>query len=271
MKKNTDKSGYAEQDKEAFRPPCKGEISPKPLILVLETSGRKGSTALACGEELLEERIFFSPMKHSAELFPAIYGLLERHGKTPKSIDQVYISVGPGSFTGLRISVTFAKTMHLATKAKIVAIDTLDTIARNADDYMKNEDSNLSRIGVVLDAKRGQFFAAAYENRDGVWHKILPDSLMTPEQFIEHFKDEQGPLWLLGEGLVYYKDSFKADFIRFLDEKYWWPLASKVHLLGWEKAAAGEFADPLSLVPYYLRGPDAIAKPQMPSLKHETK
>jgi tRNA A37 threonylcarbamoyladenosine modification protein TsaB len=115
---------------------------------------------------------------------------------------------------------------------------------------------DLTKIATILDAKRGQFFIAAYQNEQGQWKKSMPDCLMTAGQFIENCGGKSRPVWLLGEGLVYHKDKFKADGIRFLDEKYWNPRAEKVYKLGWQKALAGQFADPLTLQPTYLRRPD---------------
>jgi tRNA threonylcarbamoyladenosine biosynthesis protein TsaB len=252
-------------------------MRPKPLILAVETSGRTGSVAIALGEQILSETHFSGPMKHSAEIFPAVHKLLERFGRKPKEIEHIYISVGPGSFTGLRIAVALAKTMYLANAAKIIAVDTLDVIASNATDYIKDSSSvahlsavalakaeakeeekvkDLTKIATILDAKRGQFFIATYKNKQGQWKKTTPDCLMTAGQFIENCGGKSRPVWLLGEGLVFYKDKFKADGIRFLNERYWNPRAEKVHLLGWQKALAGQFADPLTLQPTYLRKPD---------------
>lgn len=253
----------------------------KPLILAVETSGRTGSVAIAIAEQMLAEAVFSEPMRHSAELFPAINSLLQRFDRRAKEIQQVYVSVGPGSFTGLRIAVTLAKIMHLTNAARVVAVDTLDVIAANATDYVKQKNTTLDRIATVLDAKRGQFFIAAYErlsesslasNRQHtmntkqadtnhlIWKKTAPDSLMTAPQFLETFAHTNQPTWLLGEGLVYYKDKFKAPGIRFFDKKYWYPRASKLHLLGWEKALNKRFADPLTLQPTYLRTPDVTIK-----------
>lgn len=226
----------------------------KPLILALETSGRLGSVALALGEKLLAEKQFAGPMRHSAEVFPAIIDLLEQFNKKPADIEQVYISIGPGSFTGLRIAVTIAKSIALASQAKIVAVDTLDAIAANVIGLPE-----IARLAVILDAKRGQFFTTVYEkNSDSNWNKTLPDCLMTSNEFLERFSGEQ--IALAGEGLVYYRDNFRSPNIQILDEKYWNPSAANVHKLGWQKAPAGEFADPLSLVPNYLRGPDVKIK-----------
>ncbi len=234
------------------------------MILAIETSGRTGSVAIAIGEQMLSEAHFSGPMRHSVEIFPAIRNLLVRFGRKPKEIEHIYISVGPGSFTGLRIAVALAKSMNLANAAKIIAVDTLDVIAANATDYIKEEKvKDLSEIATILDAKRGQFFIAAYEYEQGQLKKTMADCLMMAGEFIENCCGRSRPVWLLGEGLVYYKDRFKADGIRFLDDKYWNPRAKKVYKLGWEKALAGQFVDPLTLQPTYLRGPDIKEKSEL--------
>ena len=264
----------------------------KPLILAIETSSRIGSVAIALGENLLAETKFAcprtplsgtGPSRHSTELFPSICDLLDRFSRKPDQIEHIYISVGPGSFTGIRIAVTMAKTMSLATAAKIVAVDSLDVSAANVIDLTPQTTSHERRatsdekVAVILDAKRGQFFIAVYERRTtnhepqatshespvtnhGIWKKLLPDSLMTAPEFLEKFAAPDQPIWLLGDGLLYYKDKFKADGTRFFDEQYWSPKASKVHLLGWQKALAGQFANSLTLQPNYLRAPDVTLK-----------
>ena len=83
---------------------------------------------------------------------------------------------------------------------------------------------------------------------------------MTASQLLEKFADPEHPTWLLGEGLVYYKDKFRNDGTRFFDERYWGPSAKNIHLLGWEMAQAGRFADALTLQPTYLRRPEAEEK-----------
>ncbi len=261
MKKNIPETQNQAQN--CQKPPDNNQ-SPKspnqPLILALETSGRIGSVALAAGEKLLAESVFSAPLKHSAEIFGSIRDLLKKFDRKPGQIEHIYISIGPGSFTGLRIAATMAKTLHLATAAKIVAVDTLDCLAANAADFIALEGTDIQTIATILDAKRSRFFVAAYENKQGRWQKTLPDCLMTTAEFTQRFAGGAEPVWLLGEGLVYYKDDFVADGVRFIDEKYWNPRASKVHLLGWQLARAGRFTDALTLQPTYLQRPDVKLK-----------
>jgi len=233
-----------------------------PLILAVETSGRTGSVAIAAGDYPLGQISLPAPMKHSSLLLTSATKLLEKFDKKSKDIDHIYISVGPGSYTGLRIAVTTAKILHLANAVKIVAIDTLDVIAANTT---QDTEQLPERIAAILDAKRGQFFIAVYqrtseETYPAGYEKILPDSLLTAEQFKHRFANADNPISLLGEGLVFYKDSFTTEGVHFLDERYWWPKAKNVHLLGWQKALQGQFEDPLTLQPKYLRQPDAKVK-----------
>lgn len=246
-------------------------MSKNDLTLAVETSSRIGSVAVALGEKMLAETAFSAPLKHSAELFPAIHELLDRCDRKPGQIERVYISGGPGSFTGLRIAAAFAKAMHLANGVKIVSVDTLDVVASNVISLGEQDACSMAnpelqelahdRVAVIVDAKRGQFFIAAYEcGASGGWTKILPDCLMTTSRFLEQFARNEKSICLLGDGLVYYRGEFQAEGISFFDEKYWRPRAAKVHLLGCQKALRAEFADPMTLTPNYLRGPDAKIK-----------
>jgi len=277
------------------------------LILAVETSSRVGSVAIAIGPLIKAEVTFSGQMRHSAELFPAICTLLDRIGRKPQDIEQVYISIGPGSFTGLRIAVTLAKSMHLANSAKIISVDTLDVIASNVINLNSMSDehqaSRIELIAPILDAKRGQFYIAVYQKQKGFchedarsqskelsikykkdvvsfglngknsclsalvadsgrWNKIVPDSLMTADEFLEKFACKEKPVWLLGDGLVYHKDRFKAEGVCFFDEEFWSPRASNVHHLGWQLALANQFENALLLTPNYLLRPDIKIKKQ---------
>lgn len=255
------------------------------IILAVETSSRVGSTALARGANVLEERRLSGPMQHSSELFPTIATLLNDHGYVPGDIDQVHIATGPGSFTGLRIAVALAKAMHLAAGVRIVTVDSLDVVAANlAIDGLDQSGPTIvpDRICALFDAKRGQFYASVYQRIDegtektpgdaaedpgyripapgnGLWQKTVPDVLLTARQIVESIA---GPdrLGLLGDGLFYHRDQFPTERTVILPEQYWSPHAANVHRLGHPKALAGRFADPLSLAPFYLRGPEVTLR-----------
>ena len=247
----------------------------KSVELAIETSSRIGSVVLGFGGKIACEASFSGIMRHSAEIFPVIKEQLDSLGAKPAEIEHLYISNGPGSFTGLRIAATLAKSMYLANFLKIVTVDTLDVIASNAiiaintgniskDFPVKEGNDEIVRIGVVLDAKRGQFFIAVYDiiERGGglEFEKVLQDSLMTASEFLEKFACPQKTIWLLGDGLVYHREKFRACGVEFFNEKHWSPVARNVYLLGRNMSQKKQFADPVDLKPYYLCRPEIRPK-----------
>jgi tRNA A37 threonylcarbamoyladenosine modification protein TsaB len=96
----------------------------------------------------------------------------------------------------------------------------------------------------------------------GIREKIVPDSVISAEEFTAGFASPDHPIWLLGDGLLYNKAKFNVPGIEFFDEKFWSPRASNVHLLGCQLALAGQFANPLTLTPNYLLRPDIKLKPR---------
>ncbi len=227
------------------------------LALAVETSGRTGSVAVGIGDKIIDETAFSGLMTHSTQLFPAAGALLKRIDRHITDLTHIYIAAGPGSFTGLRIAVTMAKMMALANGTKIVAANTMDILTVNASEYIKDKKIKISRLATILDAKRRQFYVSLYENTHGNWQKTATDCLITASDFLARFARPDNPIWLLGEGLVYYKDAFAAPGVCFLDADYWPARARAVYSVCRKKAKAGDFADPTTLVPYYIRRPEA--------------
>jgi len=85
--------------------------------LAIETSGRLGSIAITVDGAVIAQDSFAHGLKHAAEIIPRIDALLKAAGWHPADIREIYVAVGPGSFTGLRIGITLAKTLAFATGA----------------------------------------------------------------------------------------------------------------------------------------------------------
>src|SRR5271163_3350540 len=167
-----------------------------PRNVALETSSRIGSVAVGAGATLLAERQFSSTMRHAVEMMPTLAELVKGQGWKPGDIQQVYVSVGPGSFTGVRIAVTAARALNQAIGCKLVAVPTVDVLAANAPTDIEN-------LGVILDAKRGQVYAARYNrNASGVLERTAGPMLCDPREFVA---DSPRPLHLIGEGIDYHR------------------------------------------------------------------
>src|SRR5262245_32191202 len=106
-------------------------------IVAIETSGQHGSVAVLCGEEkgearLVREIVLSDQQRTAQSLAPALNKLLQTAGWEPSTVSLVAVLTGPGSFTGLRIGVTTAKTLAYAWGADVVGINTLEAIAEQA-------------------------------------------------------------------------------------------------------------------------------------------
>ncbi len=230
------------------------------LALAIETSGRIGSVALGRGETLLAQSVFSGFMKQGAELLPQIRTLLTQVPAGPCDIKRVIITVGPGSFTGLRIAVTVSKMMFFSHDVNIVTVDSTETIAENAPDFFGNDTGKpVDCVCTILDAKRNLFYASVFDRGSDGWSKIYGTEAVTAEELLDWLaKKGREKVYFLGEGLVYYAKKFEAPFTAMLDEQYWAPTATGLFRVGQKLAAQGKFADPHSLIPLYIRKPEAV-------------
>lgn len=222
------------------------------FALALETSGRLGSVALFRDGMLLEERTYPHGLQHAAAIVPMLDALCAEHSITLKQLEQIHISIGPGSFTGLRVGVTLAKTLAFATGAKIVAVPSVEVLVENLPPEARN-------AIIVLDAKRGQIFTARYERAaSGNWISVEPAHLDTLAAVLAR---SPRPVHLVGEGVAYHRASIPADVdVIIADEALWLPRAAVVGHLGHRGAQSGDFTDPFRLVPTYVRLAEAEEK-----------
>ena len=219
--------------------------------LAIETAGRDSSVAAVDGGEVVAEATFAGGMRHAAALLPLIAGLVGGRGWTPGDVEEVYVSAGPGSFTGLRIGITVAKTLAVATGVRLVAVPTLAVVVENAP-------AEATHAVVLLDAKRDQVFAATFERVGGGWVEREPARLDTLPSVLRR---AARPVYLLGEGIVAHRHHVPTDAgVIVTDPDSWRPRAGVVARLGAGLAAAGRFVDPDQLLPTYVRRAEAEEK-----------
>jgi tRNA threonylcarbamoyladenosine biosynthesis protein TsaB len=226
------------------------ESSDKGISLAFETSSGSGSVALGRGVELLGVRRFSRVRAHAMEFAPSIDSLCREHGVQPGAVSRVFVSGGPGSFTGLRIGITAARTLAMALSAKVVAIPTLEVIAQNALDAGPHP----ARVAVVLDAKRGHIYTACFELRGQHYDCITEAQEADPAKYLA---DMEPDCAVLGEGVAYHQKSIVATGLRILPENLFPPRVETVFQLGIERARAGAFVAARDLTPLYIRPPEA--------------
>lgn len=220
--------------------------------LAIETSGREGSIAAVDDGCVVEEVRFPHGLQHAAQIVPIIEGLCRRRRWAPGDLEELYVSIGPGSFTGLRIAVTLAKTLALASGVKLVAVPSAQVLVRNAP-------AEARHVAIVLDAKRGQVFSARFERQADAWIEREPAHLGRLAEIIAR---APRPLYLIGEGIPYHAAAIPADDPELIatSPDLWRARAAMVAEVGVQRAREGDYADPMSLTPIYIRLPEAEEK-----------
>jgi tRNA threonylcarbamoyladenosine biosynthesis protein TsaB len=220
--------------------------------LALETSGRIGSVAAVADGVVVAEETFAHGLQHAAQIVPILDRLTRAQGWTPRDVQELYVSAGPGSFTGLRIAVTLAKTMALATGVKLVAVPTVRVLVENAPPDARH-------AIIVLDAKRDQIFTARFERVGNEWIEREPAKLDSLTAMLER---SPRPVHLIGEGIPYHEKVIPRDdaSVIITSPDLARARAGVVATIGHTMARRGEFADAQRLAPIYLRRPEAEEK-----------
>ena len=214
------------------------------------STGGGGSVAALGVTPVLAVATLSGDTRHASDLMPVMEELLRHEGWAADSITEVFVSIGPGSFTGLRVGVTIARTLGWSVGARIVAVPTLDGLARNA----LSAEPPPPHLAVILDAKRSEVFASAFDLRDGRYARVIDARLADPREFLSMCPR---PIAVLGEGLSHHRRAVEECGAVILDPELWAARAEHVVHLGLELSAAGRYTEPGELVPLYIRRPDA--------------
>jgi tRNA threonylcarbamoyladenosine biosynthesis protein TsaB len=222
------------------------------ICLALETSGRVGSVALARDGQLLAERTYPHGLKHATALVSMVDALTREHAIEPRDIAVIAVSHGPGSFTGLRVGVTLAKTLAYVTGAKVVAVPTLEVIVQNLP-------AKARQAIVLLDAKRGQVFTQRFErNGADAWVAANAPKLATVDEML---RETRGSVWFTGEGVEFHRAEIPDNPTVTIAPADLWPgRASVVCRLALDRFARGETTNAYTLTPLYVRLPEAEEK-----------
>lgn len=213
-------------------------------IVALETSGKAGEVALADGRNILAEGKLDPRQRHTQLLVPTIRDLLAQVGWRATDVQLIAISIGPGSYTGLRVGLTCAKTLAYATGAEVAAVNTLEAIACNAP-------AEARRVSVISDAQRQEVYRAEFSREQaGAALKMTQTTAIVPvRQWVDALAAESV---VFGPGLRRFRDLVPQS-IAIAPESLWDPRASAVAQLGYDQYLAGRRDDYLQLQPLYFR------------------
>lgn len=222
-----------------------GKINQNMKLLAFDTSSQALSVALTDDEILLGKIDLTLKKNHSITLMPAIDFLMTQAGLKPQDLDRIVVAAGPGSYTGLRIAVTTAKTLASTLNIELVGVSSLAAIAANTEVSGK--------VVALLDARRQNVYAGIYEQGQAV----VPDRHVSLDEVLATLKSEVN-LTFTGEVTAFRNRISEtlpqAKFVENPERRL--PNAYQIARLG----ATGQPVDIDTFVPEYLKKVEAEEK-----------
>lgn len=226
----------------------------QPLILAIDTATPATSLALTRGTRgqgiVVASLGLSSNVTHSRRLLTGIDWLMKEVGVDWNEIKAIGISLGPGSFTGLRIGMATAKGLATAANVQLVGVSTLDSLASKC--------VSERLICSVLDARKKEVYAAFYRaDADGTVRRVGEIEALTPQELAVRIKE---PVLMIGDGAVVYQSVFRkvlGSNLLIAPATLHAPSATSLGLLSGELFLDGQILDVDSTVPLYVRSSDA--------------
>jgi len=222
-----------------------------PLILALENSGMCGSIALINGSHCIVELSLLSSLTHSKRLLSSLERVMVETETHWSDIDAIAISLGPGSFTGLRIGLSTVKGLAMATGIPLIGISSLDGLACQFC-------FTSSLICPLLDARKKEVYTALYRASEIDTIERISDYLvLPPEELIERIDE---PTIFVGDGVEVYRDLLQEKLKKkalFAQAPLNFAKASSIGFLALPLWQQKNFLDPARTIPTYIRPSDA--------------
>ncbi|MEN8140428.1 MAG: tRNA (adenosine(37)-N6)-threonylcarbamoyltransferase complex dimerization subunit type 1 TsaB [Thermodesulfobacteriota bacterium] len=224
--------------------------SPAPLILAVENSTMCGSVALVSGGSCLYEQSLLSSKTHSKRLLPSLKRAMAETGLEWDELDALAVSLGPGSFTGLRIGLATIKGLALATGLPLIGVSSLSGLASQFPHCSL-------QLCPILDARKSEVYTALYQNQAGVMTRTSDYLVMEPSKLCRLLKE---PTLFVGDGVPPYQEEISAELgplAHFAPGQGFFPRAASLGQLAVSRYLAEDFSDPATAVPIYIRASEA--------------
>jgi tRNA threonylcarbamoyladenosine biosynthesis protein TsaB len=214
------------------------------IIVAIETSCRIGSVALCDQGQLLVSYAFPEGVRHARDIMPALDSVVSEAALERSDVDAVAASVGPGSFTGLRVGVTCAKALAYGLGWDIVGVPSLEVQVQNL------EPAPGRWACPVLDARREHVYGTVFRWEAGSWRDSTGVLIRTPADLANAIPPGA---CVFGTGVEAYPEVFAADRFEVCDPAFGTGRAEVVARVGLRMLNQGHRDDPMTLVPQYYR------------------
>jgi tRNA threonylcarbamoyladenosine biosynthesis protein TsaB len=231
-------------------------------ILAFDTATRVTAVALAGAGDTVERRDIPAPGRrpnHATQLLPLILQAMDAAEVGWEQIERIAVGLGPGTFTGLRIGAATGKALARATGAGLVGVSTLDALAQNVRGQPEGGGpgpvDGADAVLAVLDARRGEVYAAAWDAAQPDGPALLAPQALTPPDLVDLLPGLGSRPLAIGEGAIAFREVLERGGLSIPDDD------SDLHLV----RASGlcliaprlPLTDPDALAPDYQRLPDA--------------
>lgn len=216
------------------------------IVLGLETSTAVCGVAAVSDEGWSVERSVVEEHIHSEKLLTLVDYLLREATITCKDLSAIAVSIGPGSFTGLRIGLSSAKGLCYALEKPLVTVPTFDAVAVHA----ARSERSPARLVIAVDAKRNDYYVATYSVREGLTRNEDEVSVLTEEELVRKLHALPDALLITDRTKHLLQAVDRSVAIEPLVD---YCHASTVATIGLKKFLAKEFSDFASIEPMYLK------------------
>ena len=220
------------------------------MILAIDASTPVAGVAFYESTGLLYEVYMNAGKNHSETLMPCIDQGLKNCNRKLSDLKAIAVSIGPGSFTGLRIGLAAAKGLGIVLNVPLITVSTLEMLAHNV--------SGLTNAPVVpmLNARKQEIYTCMYDCSGTYPRALQAEQAVAPERWMEILR-QQEQLWLLGDGVKVYDELWESQLgkrVVSVPEQIFWPRAGRLAHLAWHKFESGQYLiDYSGLKPVYLR------------------
>lgn len=210
-------------------------------ILAIDTSSEICGVCILEDNNLIDDNSISNGMTHSENLMPLISEILERNNLKITDIELIACTVGPGSFTGIRIGISTIKALAEVNNIKIAGITSLEVLAGN----ISNADVKVS----IIDARNDQVYCGIFDNENNLIEDMIADSIDNTILKLKRYNN----IVCVGNGVDKHKDLLKSQIsnLEFCDDNI--QKAEIVGKLGYKRFLNDDLKTADEILPKYLR------------------
>lgn len=221
-------------------------------ILAIDTSNFVLGISILDEDKIVGEYITNLKKNHSIRAMPAIEQLMKECDVKPQDLTKIVVAKGPGSYTGVRIGVTIAKTLAWSLNIPLVGVSSLEVLAASVGRYFEGN------VSPLFDARRGQIYTGLYRFSNNKIHQLEKDQLILTIDWTKKLEEKQERVLFVGNDLPIHKEVIAIDmgeYAKFADIIDYNPRPAVLAMLGKNREAE----DIHHFTPNYIRMAEAEA------------